>query len=301
MHYLSIYYIYETSKPATKGGFMKHLNQFKLVTLTFIAIFVVFLFSDFRVDFRAVKTTAATRTLTKSQQKNADRIAEVVASKWDDYGVLPSVAVAQAFIESTLGDRCPGYNLWGINSGRGYNYSSLDEGINAYLKVIHDSGYYDDAIGCKSYATQLYRILYDVDSNGNRRDVYCVPAGDYLSDAKWAIEAYGFDKYDKKMFKEIEKKKEEARQQRIFERKEKKRKAKWSKEYTMVYDSSVAPHEVVVNANIIKKGTVSIYYGYDLQGIYDVRGGESGYEIATSDLSLVGKTVTIEVCENAVG
>ena len=103
------------------------------------------------------------------------------------------------------------------------------------------------------------------------------------------------------MFKDIEKKKEETRQQRIFERKEKKRKAKWEKEYTMVYDPEVPAHEVVVNANIIKRGTVSIYYGYDMQGIYDVKGGESGFEIATSDLSLAGKTVTIHVNEEAVG
>ena len=281
---------------------MKHLNQIKIVAITLFTILLASVMVNPQTDLKAVTTIAATRTLTDSQQKNADRIAEVAAAKWDQYGVLPSVAIAQAFIESTLGDHCRGHNLWGTNSGKGYNYDrSLDEGINAYLKVIHDSGYYDDAIGCKSYETQLYRILYDVDSNGNRRDVYCVPAGDYLSKAKWAITTYGFDKYDKKMFKDIEKKKEEARQQRIFERKEKKRKAKWEKEYTMVYDPEVPAHEVVVNANIIKRGTVSIYYGYDMQGIYDVKGGESGFEIATSDLSLAGKTVTIHVNEEAVG
>lgn len=281
---------------------MKHLNQIKIVAVTLFTMLLASVIVNPQTDLKTVTTIAATRTLSESQQKNADRIAEVAAAKWDQYGVLPSVAVAQAFIESTLGDHCRGHNLWGINSGKGYNYDrSLDEGINAYLKVIHDSGYYDDAIGCKSYETQLYRILYDVDSNGNRRDVYCVPAGDYLSKAKWAITTYGFDKYDKQMFKDIEKKKEEARQQRIFERKEKKRKAKWEKEYTMVYDPEVPAHEVVVNANIIKRGTISIYYGYDMQGIYDVKGGESGFEIATSDLSLAGKTVTIEVNEEAVG
>lgn len=280
---------------------MKHLKQIKLVAITFMVIFFTAILADPRIDFKAVTTVAATKTLTKSQQKNADRIAEVAAAKWNQYGVLPSVAVAQAFIESTLGDHCRGYNLWGINSGNGYNYSSLDEGINAYLKVIHDSGYYDDAVGCKSYETQLYRILYDVDSDGNRRDVYCVPAGDYHSKAMWAIRTYDFDKYDKKMFKEIKKKKEEAKQKLIFERKEKKRKAKWKKEYTIVYNENVPPHAVLVDSSIIKKGTVSIYEGYEMQGIYDVQGGASGYEIITSDLTLVGKTVTIEVNEGAVG
>ena len=38
-----------------------------------------------------------------------------------------------------------------------------------------------------------------------------------------------------------------------------------------------------------------------MQGIYDVQGGQTGYTIATSDLTLVGKTVFIEVNEDAVG
>ena len=269
---------------------MRNFKQIKFVAMSIAMILVTCLLSDLEIDFKPDNVIAATRTLTKSQQKNADRIAEVAAENWDTYGVLPSVAVAQAFIESTLGDHCSGNNLWGIKSGA-VSYSSLDEGIIAYLKVINN-GYYKGAPGCKNYKTQLSRIL-----DGG----YCKPVGNYYSNATWAIDAYDFDKYDKAMFREIKKKKEEARKQRIFEREAKERKAKWTAPYTIVYDESVPSHAVSVDSSIIKKGTVSIWEDNMMQGIYDVQGGQTGYTIGTRDLTLVGKTVFIEVNEDAVG
>lgn len=170
----------------------------------------------------------------------------------------------------------------------------------AYLSVIRDTGYYDDAVNVKSYETQLYRILYDINKDGSLRDVYCQPAGDYYKNALWAIDTYGFNKYDEEMFKEIEKKKA-AKEKKIFERKERKRKKNWDKEYMVVYDENVPSHSLAVDKDIIKKGTVSVFIGYDRVGIYDVESGQNGCVIATSNLALVGKTVHIEVDEDAVG
>ena len=139
---------------------------------------------------------SASRNLTKSQKEVADTIAKIAIDNWDKYGVLPSTAVTQAFIESTLGDRCRGYNLWGIRSGA-VTYSSLYEGTISYLKVINN-GYYKDAPFKKDYKIQLRKIL-----DGG----YCQPEGKYYSNALWSINTYKFYNYDKELFKQIEKKK----------------------------------------------------------------------------------------------
>ena len=125
------------------------------------------------------------KALSKDQWKRADIIAEVAAENWEEYGVLPSVAVGQAFIESTLGKHCSGNNLWGINSGAEH-YSSLESGTMRYLKVINN-GCYPGAPFEKNYSRQITKII-----NGG----YCEPAGSYISDVVWSIENYNFDKYD---------------------------------------------------------------------------------------------------------
>ena len=124
--------------------------------------------------------------LTKDQWKRADTIAEIASDSYEEYGVLPSIAIAQAFIESTLGECCSGNNLWGINSGA-ESYSSLEDGVVRYLNVINN-GCYDDALYERNYRSQIRKIL-----NGG----YCEPEGSYYSDVVWSIEHYDFDKYDK--------------------------------------------------------------------------------------------------------
>lgn len=129
-------------------------------------------------------------SLSGKKKERADFIATICLNNWKKYGVLPSTAIGQAFVESTIGEHCRGYNLWGINSGRGYNYSSLREGTLAYLKVINN-GYYDSALFCKNPRTQIRRIL----SGG-----YCVPIGDYYSQFTWALDHYNLEEYDRQMF-----------------------------------------------------------------------------------------------------
>ena len=94
--------------------------------------------------------------LTKDQWDRADTIAEIASDSYEEYGVLPSIAIAQAFIESTLGECCSGNNLWGINSGA-ESYSSLEDGVVRYLNVINN-GCYDDALYERNYRSQIRKL-----------------------------------------------------------------------------------------------------------------------------------------------
>lgn len=237
---------------------------------------------------------AATKKLTKSQQYYADTIARIAADNWEKYGVLPSVAVAQAFVESTLGDHCSGYNCWGIKSGA-VQYGSLEEGTYAYLKVINN-GYYGTAPFTTDYHSQLRKIL----AGG-----YCTPVGSYYEDAMWAISAYDFTKYDDEMFDRIERERI-AREKRKAEIREAKRRAKWKLPYKMVYDEDVKENEVECDPEIIRSGAVLVYNTknhYKLNKIYSVVKGKkkSGQVLRTSNKDLAGKTVYLEVKEKAIG
>lgn len=123
-----------------------------------------------------------------NQQRNAETIAKICVDNWKKYGCLPSVAIAQAFVESTLGKHCPSgsNNLWGICSGA-VRYDSIEDGVYGYMRVINN-GYYKGAPHCKDYSTQISRIL----AGG-----YCTPVGDYYSNAIWTIEHYQLYEYDK--------------------------------------------------------------------------------------------------------
>lgn len=124
--------------------------------------------------------------LSNAQEQRAYTIASICIKEWDKYGVLPSVAIAQAMIESTLGEHCSGYNLWGIASGK-VRYSSLSEGVYGYLRVINN-GCYGTAPFTKNPSDQIRKIL-----NGG----YCVPAGNYYNDAMWVINHYQLRKFDR--------------------------------------------------------------------------------------------------------
>lgn len=80
-----------------------------------------------------------------------------------------------------------------------------------------------------------------------------------------------------------------------------KRKKKWKKTYTLVYDDSVPYHAVSVDKSIIKCGAVSIWIDLEMRGIYDVIHGQKGRKIGISDPSMDGMEVKISVDENAKG
>lgn len=231
-------------------------------------------------------------SLTEEQQSNARTIAKIVAENWETYGVLPSIAVAQALQETSLGKAYNNGNLWGIKSGR-ISYPSVADGTYGYMRVINN-GYYDDALHQTDYKKQIRAIL-----DGG----YCEPEGNYYNDILWLVDRYQLDNLDKEMFKAIEEKKEAKRRKRIQKRKEKARKQKWNHLYTMVYDENVPPHSVIVNKKIIKGGTVRIFDRNHLkmQGIYDAEPGANHFMIKTSDKKMDGEIVSIEVVENSKG
>ena len=133
-----------------------------------------------------IKYHLESSVLSEEQLRVADEIAHTVASNYEEYGVLPSVAVGQAMQESQLGKVCPSNNLWGISTGNYTPFSSLDEGIFTYLKCINN-GYYDGALFERNYTTAMYHIQ----SGG-----YCQPSDGYASAVISCIEKYGFAEYD---------------------------------------------------------------------------------------------------------
>lgn len=248
------------------------------------------------INTKQMGINATSRKLTESQQYYADRIAEVAIDNWETYGVLPSVAVGQAFIESTLGDHCRGYNLWGIKSGA-VTYSSLDEGIHAYLKVINN-GYYKDAPFCKDWRTQIRRIL-----DGG----YCVPEGKYYSDISWSIEAYNFDKYDEKLFKTLEKKekakKEKARKEREAKKAKEKKEKIESTTFKLVYRPELSGNTLAISSSLAKKGVIVLYKDNELYDYFDVYSSTTMPEdcLGTGNMTLVGSKATIMVYEDVKG
>lgn len=128
------------------------------------------------IGFNSVKGTAECR-LNYEQKYMANYIAEVVIDNYDTYGVLPSVAVAQAFIESSLGvNQVRPNNLWGIKPDDKYaTYDNINDGIFAYLNVINN-GLYDKAIGCTDYTDTIKYILdggyYGEDDGGTIEEYY---------------------------------------------------------------------------------------------------------------------------------
>ena len=123
--------------------------------------------------------------LSEVQKQRAYTIARICINEWDTYGVLPSVAIAQAMVESTLGKHCSGNNLWGIASGA-ISYDSLESGVYGYLKVINN-GCYGSAPFTRDSSSQINKIL----SGG-----YCVPVGEYYENAMWIINHYGLERFD---------------------------------------------------------------------------------------------------------
>lgn len=123
--------------------------------------------------------------LSNRQKQRAYTIAEICIKEWKNYGVLPSVAIAQSMQESTLGKHCSGNNLWGIKSGA-VSYSSLESGVYGYLRVINN-GYYGTAPFTRNASSQISKIL----AGG-----YCTPVGDYYNNVMWIIDHYGLERFD---------------------------------------------------------------------------------------------------------
>ena len=174
------------------------------------------------------------KSLSGTQEKKANKIVKICTKKYKKYGVLPSVCLGQAMVESGIGRRCRANNLWGLRCGRA-SYSSLENGTVAYLKCINN-GYYKKAPFQKNYKKQVRAIV---------RGGYCEPAGNYYYNVTKVIQSYNLTKYDKKMFKELQAEKKAARKKLAAKKAAAKRKAAAKKAAAINADAK--QQTVVVN------------------------------------------------------
>ncbi len=174
----------------------------------------------------------------KETQKRVDQIYDTVSTEknWETYGSLPSVCIAQAFVESGIGNAGRANNLWGLGGGR-YSYKSLKKGVYAYMQCINKSYYTRyGSTDTKSWKKQIRAIL---------KGGYCVPAYGYYNKVARVIKAYGLVKYDKKMFKEIK----EARKARKVKEKKAKEKKEHEKKEKLLQDILSALSDRFSNCN----------------------------------------------------
>ena len=197
------------------------------------------------VLFFSVSSTVKAKELTQKQKEIAERITDVCTEEWYTYGVLPSVCIGQAFVESTLGEHCNGNNLWGIKSGA-ESYSSLEAGVYRYMQVINN-GYYRNA----PFQTSPYKQIRYILAGG-----YCQPVGDYYSSFCYLLENYNLRDYDSKLFKKLEKKKIEKRRKKIF---------------TIICSDTIPKNAVVVSDKVAKKGCLEIIVNNQSCGLYDIK------------------------------
>lgn len=131
--------------------------------------------------------TKADSKLQGKRKQRADYIAAMCIQQYKKYKVLPSICVAQALVESGLGENCNANNYWGISSNGYAGFASLDAGIMRYLEVINN-GYYDAAVGEKNY-----RVAAQAIQNGG----YCCPKTGYANKIIDMIQLYRLTDYDK--------------------------------------------------------------------------------------------------------
>ncbi len=194
------------------------------------------------------------------QQKKVDQIVKIVSKEknWEEYGSLPSVCIAQAYVESGVGIAGRKNNLWGLNGGRA-SYKSLKKGTYAYMECINKSYYTRyGATDTKNWKKQIRAIL---------KGGYCVPASGYFNEVSRVIKKYDLKKYDKKMFKEIKKARKERKakarakarakakaEREKKEKQEKQEKLRKQKEFAKLMPSLVSDCIVTISKLIICGG-----------------------------------------------
>ena len=144
--------------------------------------------------------------LSSTRNDVADRIADICIKEYDTYGILPSVAVGQGFVESGL--YCGGHNLFGVNGCSGL---SVEAATYRYLQCLHNGYFKGTAAFKESPSEQMYYIL----KKGN----YCegeYPYGRYYYNVLRSIHRYGWDKYDSRLksYQKAERRKKATRLRR---------------------------------------------------------------------------------------
>ncbi|MBQ8218260.1 MAG: glucosaminidase domain-containing protein [Bacilli bacterium] len=155
------------------------MKKFIVTILTIMLVFSM-IFSH------TTTVNAANYELSEEQLEIADRIAEICTERWEESGVLPSVCIAQAYLESHIGTYCYPNNLWGLHGGY-KSYETLDDGINAYIDCINN-GYYDNAL----WHTDPEYVINAIYDGG-----YCTTdKAVYTGNIMWIIEEFDLTRYD---------------------------------------------------------------------------------------------------------
>lgn len=140
----------------------------------------------------SIKVDAGTYHLNDEQKDIAKEIQKVCTENWQEYGILPSVCIAQAYMESHIGEVCYANNLWGLYGGY-QSYDTLDDGIMAYLELLNS---YD------SYSNALWRIDYKAQIEAIYDGGYCTTSKDeYVGGIIWIIENFNLSSYDSEILK----------------------------------------------------------------------------------------------------
>ena len=190
--------------------------------------------------------------LSTSRKNTADAIADICIEEWETYGILPSVAIGQAFVESGLGSG--GSNLFGVNGCSGLGPVSA---TYRYLQCLHNGFFKGRAAWKDSPEDQMYYIL--------ERGFYCAgeyPYGRYYNNVIQSIYRYGWDKYDETLSRRIaERDREKARKNAKRLRAQRTRMP-----FRLIFNKDMAMGTMCADPEYIKKGSTVIigYYIFEV-------------------------------------
>ncbi|POH18010.1 SH3 domain-containing protein [Fructilactobacillus sanfranciscensis] len=85
-------------------------------------------------------SNSSTGNISSDRQDFINQLAPGAQNTWNEYGVLPSVSMAQAIVEGDWGQSAPGNNLYGIKGDYNGNYTmqSTQEYYNGHYVTIQD-------------------------------------------------------------------------------------------------------------------------------------------------------------------
>ena len=175
----------------------------------------------------------------------SDQIADICIEEWPTYGILPSIAVGQSFVESTLGR--VGSNLFGVNGCSGLDVASA---TYRYLQCMHNRYFRGEMAHITDREEQLAIIM-----KGGR---YCegqYPYGSYYYNVIRSIYRYGWDRYDDALLQKLdeEKQKETRRKAAALRRKRHK------EPFRVIFSNDCEVGTCITDPKWIKKGSTVIF------------------------------------------
>ena len=134
---------------------------------------------------------ASNYNLDENQTEIAELISKICTERWEESGVLPSVCIAQAYLESHIVKHYYQNNVWGLHGGY-KSYNTIEDGINAYIDCINN-GYYDNALW-HTDPTYVINAIYD----GGYAET---SKSKYVSNVLWIIKEFKLTDYDNEILK----------------------------------------------------------------------------------------------------